>query len=535
MRKGVNNTVVATIILVAIFFLTGCNSNSETNKQVLHLSFSSDPPSFNPTRGGDLISSTVQFMLFEGLTKMSKESSCKPALAKSIVLSEDKKTYVFLLKSANWSDGHPVTAHDFVYAWKLMLSPDYPAPNAHLLYSILHAKEIKEGKLPLDALGVKAASDHMLVVTLSEPTPYFLELTSFCSFFPVPSHIAKNRPHWAESPDHTLVSNGPFKLEKYCLGKSLVLTKNEYYHDKQGVLLQNIDVQIIEDPMTALHLFQQGKLDFVGSPCSYIPSDSLPLLKKQQKLNTQPLGASSFFSFNLQRAPFNNANIRKALSYAIDRQSIVDFITQVGESPTIMAVPQVLKKDSPLNLQVAHFSNQQCQALFDEGLKQEGMRRQELPTFTVTVSERELPKRITQTVLANWKALFGLDIRMETVPAQGYLQKIYSKDFDIAYCELVAYYNDPMNVLERFKHKSNIKNYPGWENAEFIQILEDSSHIQNTLKRMKHLEKAEKLLLDEMPFSPIYHWNEMYLKNPEIKGLFISPIGSAHFEHCRRV
>ena len=145
-------------LLCFSLLLVGCHKKQSHphTKQSIAISFPNDPPSLDPTKGGDVISSTIQFMLFEGLTKMTKQSSTTPALAKSIQISADKKTYIFLLKSVKWSDGTPIKAQDFVYAWKQMLDPDYPAPNAHLLYPILNAKEAKEGLVSLDEVGIKA-------------------------------------------------------------------------------------------------------------------------------------------------------------------------------------------------------------------------------------------------------------------------------------------------------------------------------------------------------------------------------------------
>ncbi|PCI77018.1 hypothetical protein COB21_03605 [Candidatus Aerophobetes bacterium] len=521
--------------LSLLLTFSSCSKNKSTSKQIIRLAFSSDPPTLNPVRGGDVISSTAQFMLFEGLTKMTKESSTTPALAKSIVLSEDKKTYIFLLKSVAWSDGHPVTAHDFVYAWKQMLSPDFPAPNAHLLYPILNAKQAKLGQVPLDDVGIKAKSDKLLIVTLEKPTPYFLELTSFCSFFPIPSHIAKQHPNWADKPGELFVTNGPFSIESYSIGNELKLVKNTLYHNKQNVSLDEIIVKIIDDPMTALLLFEKGEIDFLGSPCSSIPSDSIPSLKSKNLLIHQPLGASSFFSFNVNHPPFTNTKIRKALSHTINREAIVQFITQVNESPMITAIPTVLKKATTPSIKPIHFSKDECQTLFEEGLKELGLTRESISPLTITINENDIPKKIAQEVLSEWKKTFDIDVSIETVPTKSYLQKLYSKDFDIAYCQLVVHYNDAMNILERFKHGSNIKNYCGWENAEFIKILDESSYIHNHDKRIHHLEKAEQILLDEMPFSPIYHWNEVYIENANVKNIFISPIGSAHFENCKRI
>lgn len=523
-------------LLCVSLLLVGCHKKQPRphKKQSIALTFPSDPPSLDPTKGGDVISSTIQFMLFEGLTKMTKESSTAPALAKSIQMSADKKTYIFLLKSVKWSDGTPIKAQDFVYAWKQMLDPNYPAPNAHLLYPILNAQEAKEGLVSLDQVGIKAKSDKLLVVTLAKPTPYFLELTSFCSFFPIPSHIAKDHPNWADRPGELFVTNGPFKIDNYTIGHEINLIPNEIYHNKQHVTLESINVKIIEDSMTALHLFEKGAIDFMGSPCSHIPSDSIPYLKKKNLLVHQPLGASSFFSYNVTRAPFNNLKVRKALSYAINRQSIVDHVTQVDEEPSMTAIPQVLKK-VPSLLATTPLSEEDCQSLFKQGLEEMGITKKQFGPVRILINENELPKKVTQAILASWKKTFGIDIVIDTFSTKTYLQKLYSKDYDIAYCSLVVHYNDAMNILERFKHRSNIKNYAGWENTDFIKILDDSFYIHNHEKRMRLLEKAEAILLEEMPFAPIYHWNEIYLESPDVKNIFISPVGSAHFEYCKRV
>ena len=208
-------TLIYTIILAAFGF--GCQSPSKKSQldqpsQVIRISIGDEPQTLDPR--SYLNCATILRMLFEGLTRVNSQEKAELALADSVEISIDLKTYTFHLRSSVWSNGDPLTASDFIYAWKKTLSPNFPSDTAFQLYVIKNAKAAKEGKASLDAVGIKAVDEHTLMVELENPTPYFLELAAFPAFFPVNRTLDEKNPSWAQNAS-TFVGNGPFQLSEW--------------------------------------------------------------------------------------------------------------------------------------------------------------------------------------------------------------------------------------------------------------------------------------------------------------------------------
>ena len=436
--------------------IVSCNPFPKKSKQILRVNFPTDPPTLDPRKGGDPISSTVQFMIFEGLTRMTKHSSTELALAEKITVSDDQTVYTFFLRKTYWTDGCLVTAHDFETAWKKMMDPSFPCPNANLLYPIKNAKAAKDGKVPLDEMGVKALDTHTLEVTLEGPTPYFLELTSFCVFCPVPSHIVEKYPAWADKVSSSLVTNGPFTLKTWKHQNKMVLEKNPIYWDADDVQLNQIQISFIDNEMTALQLYESKELDFLGTPFTPIPLDSLQDLKQRGMLQIKPLGATTYCSFNTNRYPFNNADIRKAFSYAINREIIVKHMTQLNEEVATSPIPSILKfKDNSPFFEDG--DDQKACLHLRKGLAELGLTVSDLSHLTFMYMEGESPKKMAQTLQQQWLETLGVKVNLECFTFKVYLDKLVHRAYDFAFTRFVIQYNDIMNILDLYKFKENPK------------------------------------------------------------------------------
>lgn len=512
---------VRCLLILLCCLLLGCHAvPSSKGKQIMRVNFPEDPSTLDPRKGGDPISTTVKFMLFEGLTRMTPTSNCELALAKKVEISDDQTVYTFHLRQSFWSNGRPLVAQDFEYAWKTLLAPDFPAPDAALFYPIKNARGAKEGFISVDAIGVKALNDKTLEVTLECPTPYFLELIAFCIFFPVPH----------ESDFSERVNNGPFKMETYRPSNLMVLEKNPFYWDAKNVHLEGVQISFIEDETTALNLYQKKELDFLGSRFSPIPLDSLPRLKGEGKLQTKALGATSFCTFNTATIPFCNANIRKAFAYAMDREAIVHHITQMEEEVALDPIPPLLKE----NIVRGFFPRKdpsQAQAYLQRGLEELGLTKSDLEDIPFVYLINDPHTQVVQALQEQWHKTLGIRVKLEGYTFKVYLDKLIKRDYQLGYGLWIIQYPDLMNIFDRFKFKSNAKNYPGWENSKYIEILDASMTLSTLKKRAEHLEKAEEILMEEMPIAPIYHWREVFLQQPYVEGVYISPIGSIHLTH----
>ncbi len=517
------------IIGVIMCTLTSCNTISQ-HEGKLRLNIPSEPAALDPRKGGDIVSSCMQFMLFEGLTRLNTDSTTSPAQAASIDISTDKTIYTFHIKeSAVWTDGTPVTAKDFEMSWKTILNPQFPSPNAHLLYSIKNAEAAKKGEVQLDAVGIQSVDAKTLVVTLERPTPYFLQLTAFCVLFPVKYDLDKENPQWAGNAGKGFISNGPFTLAEWKHNAEMTLLKNTRYWNAGEVQLKGVHISMIDNEMTALHMFESGQLDMLGMPFSPIPLDALPTLSKTRALNTRSLGASTIAFFNVNEFPFNNVHIRKAFALAIDRAALVKNITQLNETIATEMIPPVLKNHQSVSFfNDADFS--EAKKELQKGLDELKISADTLSTIVFSYSNGEFYHKLAQALQQQWLEVLGINVRLESQDLKILLDKMSKRKHSIALLFWAAQYDDPMNIFERFKSKANVKNYPGWENTEYQKLLDKSAYDQTPEKRLETLTQAEEVLLNEMPFIPLYHWSFAFLTKPHLKNVHLSSIGDVHIE-----
>ena len=296
-----------TVLFAALLALTSCGQKDAAPRtgpsQTVHLNLKNEPATLDPRKGGDVISSHMHFLLFEGLVRLNPDGSITPAQAETFQITDEGKVYTFFLRDALWSNGTPVTAYDFEKSWKDILDPAFPSVNAHLLYPIKNAEAAKKGKVPLSEIGIVALDAKTLIVTLEKPTPYFLDLVSFCVFFPVHAQNDRESPEWAQNAGEHFISNGPFVLKEWKHNNEIIVGRNPGYWDQTRIRGEEIHFSMIDNEMTALQMFENGQLDMIGEPLSPLPVDALPTLKKKGILQKFPVGGTTMITFNVDKAP----------------------------------------------------------------------------------------------------------------------------------------------------------------------------------------------------------------------------------------
>lgn len=503
-------------LVVACALCASCTKHAQGKHSgnSFRLSLKEEPKTLDPRKGGDVISSQMQFLLFEGLVRLQDDRSYKLAQAESFEVSEDNRVYTFHLRDCKWSNGDPVTAYDFEKAWKDVLDPSFPSLNAQLFYPIRNAEKAKKGLVPLSEVGICARDAKTLVVTLDQPTPYFFDLISFCVFFPVHSTIANEDAAWADDVGPHFVSNGPFILKEWKHNDSLLVERNPTYWNQSGVAPEHFHFSIVQNEVTALNMFEQGELDLIGEPLAPIPVDAFASLKKSGKLYTRAEPATTFVTFNTTKSPFNHPKIRKAFAYAIDRQQIVDNISQLDDLAATNFIPPVLK-DGVVRSFFKDGDVETAKVLFREGCEELGITPEAFIGVTYAYAHSDLNHKVAQALQRQWAEALGVELKLEGLEFKVLMDKLGKRDYLIAQAFWWAQYNDPMNIFERFKIKETPKNYPHWENARYANLL-DASFFAVGDERAALLERAEELFLDEMPLAPIYHWNHAYMLKPPL-------------------
>lgn len=400
-----NYKSLALVILCSFFALSSCNNpSSKDSKQPtsLHIAISTDPTTMDPRRGRSLYSAQIMQALFEGLMRFDQNGKLLAAGAESFEASLDLKTYTFKIRPNEWSNGKPVTSYDYAYNLKSTLDPNFPAPNAYQLFDIVNARDIKEGKQPIENLGIETPDEKTLVIHLENPHTYFLELTAFHGFFPVNEENDKKHPSWPDGPASEVVSNGPFILNEWKHNQSVKLKKNPYYWDANNVKIDALQFSMLEGN-TALQLFEQEKLDWIGSPLSTIPCDVIPGLKAENRLYNSLAAGTYWIRFNTSATPLNNLKFRLALSYAIDRKSIVKHIAQGNQTAATSIVPP-----SFTNYHPPYFKDHDivlARRLFQEALVELNLSIDNFPKITLSYGHDEILHKIAQSIQQEWQTL----------------------------------------------------------------------------------------------------------------------------------
>ncbi|MGG1618105.1 peptide ABC transporter substrate-binding protein [Paenibacillus sp. NRS-1782] len=553
--------VLLTLVLAVGALLAGCGSAKNDNngkgaqenasttpapadKQILRINLSSEPPTFDPAQAQDSQTNTVLKTLYEGLVRMGPDGKEIPGVAESWNISDDGKTYTFKLRdTAKWSNGDPVKASDFVFAWQRVLDPSTaPAPPyAYQLYYIKNAegynlstsKSFKGTKITdFKDVGVKAVDDHTLQVELDHPTPYFLGLTSFYTFYPVNPAIKGNE-KWAVQKD-SMITNGPYTLTTWDSGQKIEVTKSENYWGKDQIRLNKITMSLVNSGATELASYRSGQLDYAGMPSGEIPTDQIPAVKKElpNEFKAKGIASTYYYLFNVTEKPFNNVKIRKAFAMAIQRQPIVERVTLGGQIPAygfvppgIKGVSQEFRTENKDDFFKEDFT--EAKKLLQEGMKEEGVTT--LPPVSLLYNSSESHQKIALAVADMWKKNLGVEIKTQNQEWGVFIQTRNKLNFQIARGGWSADYNDPMTFLDMWT-TGNTNNNSGYANPAYDALIEAAKTETDPAKRMEDFAKAEKILVqDDMVMLPIYYYSNVSLTKPNVKDITLDFSGAIDF------
>lgn len=521
------------VFSLMVIAFTGCgkkgvdsSSVPKTSSQTLRLNIAHEPQTLDPRKARALADINLIKMFSEGLTRVDKEGKAALALAKSVKISEDGLSYRFTLRDTYWSNGDPLTSHDFAYAWKKSLSPTFNSPNAFMLYAIKNAKEVKLGTLPSSLLGIETPDEHTLVVELEHPTPYFLELTEHPVFFPVNQNIDRLTPNWAENQE-TYVSSGPFRLQEWKHHNMIQAEPNSKYWDAKSVQLSSLTMYMVTEE-TGFKMFGSNELDFDGSPFSTIPVAAIDSLRQANQLKSMPVLATQLIRINVEKAPFQSKKMRRAFALAINRQDLVDHVIQGNQIPATGIVPKAMGlQDRP------YFGDGQAEEaaqLFEEALLELGMSREHLPEIALTYAATDRNHPVAQAFQQQWYSALGIRVRLEPVESKISFSRVSKQDYTLALGSWFADFNDPINFLEVFKTKSVGTNNTNWENPSYTELLETSYLCPNAEERLAYLKQSEALIIDEMPVIPIFHYTLLFVQDESLHDVVLTKTGNVDFK-----
>lgn len=500
-------------------------------EQVLNLAIGSEPPTIDPALATDSTSGAIIKNVFEGLTAMNNEGEVLPAAAESWEVSEDGLTYTFTLRDGNvWSNGDPVTASDFEFAWKRVLNPETASQYASILYVLEGAEAYNSGEGEADAVGVTAVDEKTLEVKLANPTSFFLELTAFYTYMPVHQATVEADANWALDAGDAYVSNGPFSLQEWAHSSHYVLVKSDSYWDAENVALDTVNVQIIEAESTANAEFQAGGIDYLGSPYSTVSLDAIDLYRANEELNVAPYAAIYWYKLNTTDEVTSNVNIRKALALAIDRQGLVDNITKGGQLPALGLVPPTIAGFEDDRGYFADADYDAAKEYLATGLEELGLADASELTINISINTSEAHSTIAQFIQEGWAQNLGINVNIDNTEWQVYLERLNVLDFQVARMGWIADYNDASSFLDMYRTADSGNNDTGWENEEFKSLIDQASAEQDPAVRTDLQLQAEAIMVDEMPVIPLYYYTNLYVVHDHVENMSPDALGNINLK-----
>ena len=525
--------VHALVLVCCVMGLHGCAQRDNTpvskslETQILYLNIGGEVQNLDPHTVTGVPESRVLRALLEGLVRKDPHDLTPlPAAARSWEISEDATRYIFhLRKDAHWSNGDPVHAGDFVYAWKRILSPQLAAEYAYNLYAIQGAQGYHSGQLKdFNHVGVRALDDYTLEVKLDAPTPYFLQLLDHYSAFPVhPPTLEKfgglkRNTRWTHPKN--FIGNGPFLLKQWKINQKIVVRKNQSYWDAKNIRLNGIEFYPIDNVGVEERMFRTGSLHITAG----LSAEKIARYREQQPevLFLHPYLSTYYYAFNVTHPPLDDYRVRRALGMAIDREQITRLL-KGGQIPAYAFTPPGTAGYTPLK--GVHFDPQQAQKLLDEAGYVD---RSQMPVLELLYNTSESHRQIGVAIQQMWKKYLGINISLNNQEWKVYLQTRNNRDFQVARAGWAGDYPDPNNFLELMTSASG-NNNTGWANSEYDALLKRANQTLDQQQRHKLFDEAESLLMREMPIVPIYIGAATRLVHPYVHGWHANLMDYHHY------
>ncbi len=460
----------------------------------------------------------------DGLYELDADGNPVPALAESVDKSADGLTLTYHLRDAKWSNGTPVTAKDFVFAWRRAVNPVTASEYAFIvgIAGIKNADAVSSGEKPLEELGVTAVDDKTLKVELDIPVPFFESLMAFPTFYPVNEEFfTKCGDQYASTPD-TLLSNGPFKITAYePAATNITLEKNPDYWDADKVKLEGINYQVIKDSQQAMLAYQNGDLDLVT-----LSGEQVEQFQADPEFKNIMAGYLWYMSPNTKVAGLENLNLRKALSLCFDKEAVCANILKDGSIPAYFAVPTLLAtgpdgKDYREDAGSNYFKTDKAEALkyWEEAKKELGV---ETLTYTMIVEDTESAINVAQFLQSEIQTtLPGITINLEQLPKKNRVERMQAGEFEIGLTRWGPDYADPMTYLDMWITDSP-NNYGFWSNEEYDSIIQSAKKGELALDpaaRWKALIGAEKIVCDNAVIFPVYQKGNAVMQKAGVEGV----------------
>ncbi|WP_196159957.1 peptide ABC transporter substrate-binding protein [Reinekea sp. G2M2-21] len=470
-----------------------------------------DPQIMEDTAGSDHAR-----QLFEGLLSQDADGNLVPGVAETFTANADKTVYTFnLRKDAKWSNGDPVTANDFVYAWKRAVNPETASPYSWYMeiMNIVNGAEIIAGEAEVDSLGVKAVDDYTLEVTLTESLPYFPMMVNHSTVFPVhPATVEKFGAEWTKP--ENMVSNGAYKLTQHVVNERVEMVRNDQYWNNDATIIEKIVTIVVPDENQGLIRWKAGEFD--RGP---VPSGQFKSLKEEfgEQAVSAPRLCNYYYTFNVSDSgpeAFKDVRVRKALSYALDRSVITENILQAGQENAYTFTPSKTAGFTMPNVAYANMTQEERVAEAKKLLAEAGYGEGNPLKFSILYNTSEGHKQIATAMSQMWKSSLGVEATLNNMEWKTFLTERGEQNFELARGAWCGDYNEASTFLDLLRSQSGY-NDGKYVNTEVDRLMDEA---KTSADPNVQYTAIEQILADEMPVIPVYFYTTNFMLHDDVKG-----------------
>ena len=510
MRGGYGLLCGGVLLAASLFVGT---ASAET---VFRRGHQAEPESLDPQKVDSQEEQSILLDLFEGLTRIDGKGAIVPGVASSWETTPDGLVWTFHLRpDAKWSDGTPVTSADFVYGLRRALDPATAAPYASILYSIVGARDVNDGRLKDPArLGVAAPDAQTLKLTLVEPTPYLAGVLTLAVAYPMPRKtIEANGNEWTRP--GKMISNGAYVLDAWEPQQEIRLSRSPAYWDAKSVKIDTARWEVVEQDETAFKRFRNGELDFAR-----VPANEIPWIRKNlaEAFHPDVNMWTAYVIANTGRKPLDDVRLRQALAMTLDREALADKIDPRGEVPAYGLVPPGMPGYTQQPPDWVKLSKPERLALARQLYADAGYGPDHPLKLDLIYPLTEDRKRLTSAMAIMWKQALGAEVTMDNEENQVVLAQTRHHDFQLSVYGWIADYHDPWTFLSTLLSTSGDLNTSDYKNPEYDALLAQSTHALDPAERNKLLEAAERLVSRDLPIIPMYYDVRPYLVSTRLDG-----------------
>ncbi|WP_275386339.1 ABC transporter substrate-binding protein [Xenorhabdus bovienii] len=515
-------TCIVSLILGSVTYSYAAVIPSGTqlaDKQEITRNNFSEPVSLDPHKSDSSSEFDILRDFFERMVAIDKKDKIIPALAERWE-TNDNKTWVFhLRKGIKWSDGSPITAHDVVFSWRRMVTPDTISPYGSYLVqaTVVNAYDVLSGKKKPEELGVKALDDATIEVTLGRPKADLLQMMAHPVMSPISEKVVKKYGNKWTQPEF-FVSNGPFKLSEWIVNEKIVGVRNPYYWDDKHTVINKVTYLPLSDYKADLNRYMAGELDISNGG----PSDFFPTLKKKfgDQFHISPIMSVYYYLFNTQKPPFNDVRVRQALTLALDRAIITDKVLGNGQKPAFDVVYPGSGGIFLKHPDYASWTQEQRVAKAKSLLNEAGFNENNSLKFTLLYNTSDGHKKIAIAASSMWKKNLGVEVVLQNQESKSLYDTMSQGNFEVVRYAWNADYNSPTSFLDIFT-TGNTNNIPQYSNKKFDQWVLKADETNDKI----YYQRALDILTQDSPAIPVYYYVRTKLVKPYVGGVHISPLG----------